>query len=88
MTDRILLIEDDARLAAMVSDYLSQAGFRIERAGTGAAGLAQQARDLFDAIMSSHSGPASCPPASRSKATTRSRGWQKASTALLPASRS
>jgi DNA-binding response OmpR family regulator len=51
VTDRILLIEDDARLAAMVSDYLSQAGFRIERAGTGAAGLAQQARGLFDAII-------------------------------------
>jgi two-component system, OmpR family, phosphate regulon response regulator OmpR len=51
VTDRILLIEDDARLAEMVSDYLSQAGFRIERAGTGAAGLARQARDLFDAII-------------------------------------
>lgn len=31
---RLLLIEDDARLAGMVADYLGQAGFVIERAGT------------------------------------------------------
>ena len=51
MTDRILLIEDDARLAEMVHDYLGGAGFHVERAGTGAAGLALQARDAFDAII-------------------------------------
>ena len=51
MTDRILLIEDDARLAEMVRDYLGRAGFRVERAGTGAAGLAHQAGDTFDAII-------------------------------------
>lgn len=51
MTDRILLIEDDARLAEMVRDYLGQAGFRVERAETGAAGLALQARDTFGAIV-------------------------------------
>ena len=51
VTDRILLIEDDARLAEMVRDYLGGAGFRVERAGTGAAGLAMQARDAFDAII-------------------------------------
>jgi DNA-binding response OmpR family regulator len=51
VTDRILLIEDDARLSEMVQDYLGQAGFRVERAGTGATGLARQARDVFDAII-------------------------------------
>jgi DNA-binding response OmpR family regulator len=51
VTNRILLIEDDARLAEMVQDYLRQAGFRVERAGAGAAGLARQARDVFDAII-------------------------------------
>ena len=51
MTDRILLIEDDARLAAMVRDYLDGAGFRITRADSGAAGLALHAREAFDAIV-------------------------------------
>jgi len=29
VSDRILLIEDDGRLAEMVSDYLGQSGFRV-----------------------------------------------------------
>ena len=51
MSDRILLIEDDTRLAEMVRDYLGGAGFRVERAGTGTAGLGLQAREPFDAII-------------------------------------
>jgi len=51
VTDRILLIEDDTRLAEMVCDYLGGAGFHVERAGNGASGLALQARDIFDAIV-------------------------------------
>ena len=51
MTDRILLIEDDNRLAEMVRDYLSGAGFRVTRVATGAAGLALHAREAFDAIV-------------------------------------
>ena len=51
MTDRILLIEDNNRLAEMVRDYLSGAGFRVTRVATGAAGLALHAREAFDAIM-------------------------------------
>ena len=51
MTDRILLIEDDSRLAEMVRDYLDGAGFRATRAATGAAGLALHAREAFDAIV-------------------------------------
>ena len=51
MTDRILLIEDDTRLAEMVRDYLGEAGFRVDRAANGTGGLALQARDTFDAII-------------------------------------
>lgn len=49
--DRILLIEDDARLAEMVSDYLEGAGFRVTRAGTGGDGLSMHARETFDALV-------------------------------------
>src|SRR5881394_4345037 len=35
----------------MVRDYLGGAGFHVERAGTGGAGLALQARNAFDAII-------------------------------------
>ena len=51
MTDRILLIEDDARLAEMVRDYLGRAGFRVTRAENGGVGLAMHAREVFDAIV-------------------------------------
>ena len=51
MTDRILLIEDDTRLAEMVRDYLDGAGFRVTRAPTGTAGLTLHAREAFDAIV-------------------------------------
>jgi len=40
MTGRILIIDDDARLADMVSAYLSQAGFAVDARNTGAAGIA------------------------------------------------
>ena len=51
MTDRILLIEDNDRLAEMVRDYLTQAGFRVARAADGGAGLGMHAREAFDAII-------------------------------------
>jgi DNA-binding response OmpR family regulator len=51
VTDRILLIEDDARLAEMVRDYLGQAGFRVTRAENGGVGLAMHGREVFDAIV-------------------------------------
>ncbi|HEX2430207.1 MAG TPA: response regulator transcription factor [Aestuariivirgaceae bacterium] len=51
MSDRILLIEDDGRLAEMVSDYLGQSGFRVSRAANGAAGLQMQASDSFDIVV-------------------------------------
>jgi DNA-binding response OmpR family regulator len=51
VTDRILLIEDDARLAEMVKTYLDGAGFHVTVAPRGAAGLALEAREPFDAVV-------------------------------------
>jgi DNA-binding response OmpR family regulator len=51
VADRILLIEDDLRLAEMVRDYLGGVGFRVFHAVTGAGGLALNAREPFDAIV-------------------------------------
>ena len=51
MTIHILLIEDDARLAAMVSDYLGASGLRVTIADAGEAGLALLAREPFDAVV-------------------------------------
>jgi len=51
MAQRILLIEDDARLAGMVSEYLAGAGFRVTIAGRGEAGIEKLAREPFDALV-------------------------------------
>ena len=40
MAERILMIDDDNRLAGMVSDYLGGAGFRVTIAATGREGEA------------------------------------------------
>ena len=48
---RILLIEDDARLAEMVSEYLGKAGFRVTVASEGRVGLERLTRDPFDALV-------------------------------------
>ena len=40
MTQQLLMIEDDARLAAMVGEYLRQSGYGFSHAGDGASGLA------------------------------------------------
>jgi DNA-binding response OmpR family regulator len=46
-----LLIEDDQRLAEMVSSYLGEAGFSVTHAATGNAGIALAGRDGFDALI-------------------------------------
>ncbi len=51
MPERILLIEDDARLGAMVRDYLEQAGYRVSVTATGLAGLTAEEREPFDAAI-------------------------------------
>ena len=40
MTQCILMIEDDQRLAAMVETYLGQNGYAVVHAATGEAGVA------------------------------------------------
>lgn len=52
MSQRLLLIDDDARLTAMVSDYLGAHGFQVECAGTLAQGREQLAQPTaFDALL-------------------------------------
>lgn len=51
MTRRVLLIEDDPRLAEMVKSYLGENGFAVSVAGKGATGIALHGRESFDAIV-------------------------------------
>ncbi|MDX1377185.1 MAG: response regulator transcription factor [Burkholderiales bacterium] len=51
MAERILLVEDDARLAAMVAEYLGDAGLRVTIVPGGELGLARLAREPFDAVV-------------------------------------
>ncbi|WP_374350113.1 response regulator [Chitinimonas sp.] len=51
MSDRLLLVEDDTRLAEMLLDYLGRAGFRVSHAAQGAVALAQVAAEPFDALV-------------------------------------
>jgi DNA-binding response OmpR family regulator len=48
---RILLIEDDSRLAAMVSEYLGGAGYRVSVAAAGGAGMRLLEREPYDALV-------------------------------------
>jgi DNA-binding response OmpR family regulator len=51
LSDSILLIEDDPRLAEMVSDYLGEAGYYVSRAGTATQGLSMHRRGQFQAVI-------------------------------------
>lgn len=51
VAERILLIEDDARLAEMVKSYLGGAGLNVTIAGSGQAGIAAESRDAYDALI-------------------------------------
>ena len=51
LPDRVLLVEDDPRLAAMVVEYLEGAGFRVVHAASGEDGLAIHDRDALDAVI-------------------------------------
>ena len=50
MAERVLMIDDDRRLAEMVSDYLGGAGFRLTLAPTAREGEALLNREAFDAV--------------------------------------
>jgi two-component system, OmpR family, phosphate regulon response regulator OmpR len=49
--ERLLLIEDDTRLADMVSEYLGKAGFQVIHAENGRRGLALHGREPVDAVI-------------------------------------
>jgi two-component system phosphate regulon response regulator OmpR len=49
--ERVLLIEDDSRLANMVGEYLGKAGFHIIHAENGARGLALHGREAVDVVI-------------------------------------
>lgn len=51
MNSRLLLIDDDARLSAMVGDYLRQSGFDIDAAPSISQGRAQLASQHYDALI-------------------------------------
>jgi len=51
MTDFILLVEDDNRLAGMVKDYLGDNGYDVTIASTGVEGIDLQTSNGFDAII-------------------------------------
>jgi DNA-binding response OmpR family regulator len=51
MSSRLLLIDDDARLAAMVGDYLRAAGFTVDAAGSLAAGRERLAAESYEALV-------------------------------------
>jgi DNA-binding response OmpR family regulator len=51
VAERILVIDDDSRLADMLSEYLSSAGYRVTTAGSGAAGLERLAKEPYAALV-------------------------------------
>ena len=51
MTPRLLLVDDDSRLASMVGDYLGRAGFEVETAGSLAGGRDLLAANSYDALV-------------------------------------
>jgi two-component system, OmpR family, phosphate regulon response regulator OmpR len=51
MSARLLLIDDDVRLTAMLQDYLRGNGFEVESAGTLAAGRERLRHETFDALL-------------------------------------
>lgn len=51
MSQRVLIIDDDARLCAMLEQYLAQAGYQVTSRNTAVDGLAEQRRAPADAII-------------------------------------
>jgi DNA-binding response OmpR family regulator len=49
--ERLLLVDDDARLAAMLGDYLRGHGYEVDVAGTLAAGRGQLQRAPYDLLL-------------------------------------
>jgi DNA-binding response OmpR family regulator len=51
MPTRVLLIDDDARLAEMLGGYLRTNGYQVEHCGDGESGLEAQRRAGYDAVI-------------------------------------
>jgi len=51
VTARVLLIEDDSRLAGMVQSYLGEAGFAVTRAADGRSGVERHRDGGFDLVL-------------------------------------
>jgi DNA-binding response OmpR family regulator len=51
MNERLLLIDDDARLSTMVGDYLRGHGYEVDCAGTLGAGRERLKRGAYDALL-------------------------------------
>lgn len=51
MGTRLLLIEDDSRLAGMVQTYLGEAGYAVTRAADGGSGIDLQRNGAFDLVI-------------------------------------
>jgi two-component system, OmpR family, phosphate regulon response regulator OmpR len=49
--DRVLLIEDDSRLAEMIGEYLGKAGFQVIHAENGTRGLALHGREAVNVVI-------------------------------------
>jgi len=51
VAEKILLVDDDPRLAAMVAEYLGAAGYRVTAAPSAAAGFERLAAEPYDALV-------------------------------------
>jgi two-component system phosphate regulon response regulator OmpR len=51
MADQVLIVDDDTRLSAMLSDYLSGNGFRVATAATAGEGIADLGRRPADVVI-------------------------------------
>jgi two-component system, OmpR family, phosphate regulon response regulator OmpR len=51
MAERILIVEDDPRLAEMLSEYLGGAGFRVSAAPDGATAMRRLGETVYEAVV-------------------------------------
>jgi two-component system phosphate regulon response regulator OmpR len=51
VVSRILVVDDDPRLAALVAEYLGEAGFRVSVVPDGHTGLERLKREPYDAVV-------------------------------------
>ncbi|AZO01077.1 response regulator transcription factor [Mesorhizobium sp. M9A.F.Ca.ET.002.03.1.2] len=51
MADQVLIVDDDRRLSAMLAEYLTGNGFRVQAVETAGAGIAEMARLSPDAVV-------------------------------------